>query len=123
MSSKFDVCVRGGGVVGLTTALLLARERLRVALVAPATGPDPVRDIRAYALNTASRAVLDTLRAWPPGDAATPMTAMRIREGLRTGEIAAELRRSPLTIKTQLAAIFAKLNVRGRTRVEALRNR
>lgn len=81
MSSKFDVCVRGGGVVGLTTALLLARERLRVALVAPVTGPDPVRDIRAYALNTASRAVLDTLRAWPPGDAATPMTAMRIREG------------------------------------------
>ena len=49
--------------------------------------------------------------------------AMRVREGLRTTEIAAELRRSPLTIKTQLAAIFAKLNVRGRTRVAALLNR
>lgn len=49
--------------------------------------------------------------------------AMRVREGLRTAEIAAELRRSPLTIKTQLAAIFAKLNVRGRTRVAALLNR
>jgi DNA-binding NarL/FixJ family response regulator len=48
---------------------------------------------------------------------------MRVREGLRTAEIAAELRRSPLTIKTQLAAIFAKLNVRGRTRVAALLNR
>lgn len=49
--------------------------------------------------------------------------AMRVREGLRTGEIAAELRRSPLTIKTQLAAIFAKLGVRSRTRVAALLNR
>ena len=49
--------------------------------------------------------------------------AMRVREGLRTAEIAAELRRSPLTIKTQLAAIFAKLEVRTRTRVAALLNR
>jgi DNA-binding NarL/FixJ family response regulator len=49
--------------------------------------------------------------------------AMRVREGLSTAEIAAELRRSPLTIKTQLAALFAKLNVRGRTRVAALLNR
>ena len=49
--------------------------------------------------------------------------AMRVREGLRTTEIAAELRRSPLTIKTQLAAVFAKLGVHGRTRVAALLNR
>ncbi len=49
--------------------------------------------------------------------------AMRVREGLRTAEIAAELRRSPLTIKTQLAAVFTKLGVRGRTRVAALLNR
>ncbi|HVT71703.1 MAG TPA: helix-turn-helix transcriptional regulator [Lacunisphaera sp.] len=49
--------------------------------------------------------------------------AMRVREGLRTAEIATELRRSPLTIKTQLAAVFAKLGVHGRTRVAALLNR
>ncbi len=49
--------------------------------------------------------------------------AMRVREGLRTGEIATELGRSPLTIKTQLAAIFSKLDVSGRTRVAALLNR
>jgi DNA-binding CsgD family transcriptional regulator len=49
--------------------------------------------------------------------------AMRVREGLRTAEIAEELRRSPLTIKTQLAAVFNKLGVRGRTRVAALLNR
>jgi DNA-binding CsgD family transcriptional regulator len=49
--------------------------------------------------------------------------AIRMREGLRTREIAAELRRSPLTIKTQLAAIYGKLGVRGRTRSVALLNR
>lgn len=49
--------------------------------------------------------------------------AMRVREGLSNAEVAAELRRSPLTIKTQLAAIFGKLSVRGRTRVAALLNR
>ncbi len=49
--------------------------------------------------------------------------AMRVREGLGTREIAAELHRSPLTIKTQLAAIFRKLEVRTRTRVAALLNR
>lgn len=49
--------------------------------------------------------------------------AMRVREGLGTRDIAAELHRSPLTIKTQLAAIFRKLEVRSRTRVAALLNR
>ena len=49
--------------------------------------------------------------------------AIRMREGLRTAEIAAEMRRSPLTIKTQLATIYAKLGVRGRTRSVALLNR
>lgn len=49
--------------------------------------------------------------------------AMRMREGLRTAEIAAELGRSPLTIKTQLAAIFSKLGIRGRARAIALLNR
>ena len=36
MAQTFDVCIRGAGIVGRTLALLLARERLRVALVAPA---------------------------------------------------------------------------------------
>lgn len=49
--------------------------------------------------------------------------AMRVREGLRTAEIAVELKRSPLTIKSQLAAIFAKLGVRSRSRVAALLHR
>ncbi|MDP3356873.1 MAG: FAD-dependent monooxygenase [Polaromonas sp.] len=70
MSKPFDVCIRGSGVVGRTLALLLARERLQVALVSPetATGtPAPPRpqDVRAYALNSASRHLLESLRAWP----------------------------------------------------------
>jgi DNA-binding CsgD family transcriptional regulator len=49
--------------------------------------------------------------------------AIRVREGLSNREIAAELRRSPLTVKTQVASIFSKLGVRRRTRVAALLNR
>lgn len=49
--------------------------------------------------------------------------ALRIRDGLTTQEIAAELRRSPLTIKTQLAGIFRKLGVDNRARVAAMLNR
>ena len=49
--------------------------------------------------------------------------AMRVREGLSTEEIAIDLRRSFHTIKTQLTAIFHKLDVHSRTRVAALLNR
>ncbi len=32
MGQAFDVCIRGSGVVGRTLGLLLARERLKVAI-------------------------------------------------------------------------------------------
>lgn len=87
MSKSFDVCIRGDGVVGRTLALLLARERLRVALVSrealPAASADtssgkPATDVRAYALNSASRDILTSLRAWPEADCATPVRQMKI---------------------------------------------
>ncbi|MCJ7800623.1 MAG: FAD-dependent monooxygenase [Polaromonas sp.] len=81
MSKPFDVCIRGDGVVGRTLALLLARERLRVALVSqPPLAPaaDARTDVRAYALNSASRDLLETLRAWPDAPLATPVRAMRV---------------------------------------------
>ena len=62
-----DICIRGSGVVGMGAALLLARDRVRVGLVqskAPA-GPD----IRAFALNAASKNLLESLRAWPAASA------------------------------------------------------
>ena len=33
MAQTYDICIRGAGIVGRTLALLLARERMRVALV------------------------------------------------------------------------------------------
>jgi 2-polyprenyl-6-methoxyphenol hydroxylase-like FAD-dependent oxidoreductase len=83
---RFDVAVRGGGIVGQTLALLLARDRLRVALVAPAR-PAGVVDVRAYALNAASRELLRKVRAWPETEEAdatstapvvTPVSAMAV---------------------------------------------
>lgn len=85
-SRRFDVTVRGGGVVGQTLALLLARDRLKVALVENAPPPDdPARgDVRAYALNAASRALLESVRAWPDETSAgtapaiTPVQSMQV---------------------------------------------
>ena len=78
MAQTFDVCIRGAGIVGRTLALLLARERLRVALVAPAQSRPQHKDVRAYALNISSRAVLQSLRCWPDDEDATPVTAMQV---------------------------------------------
>lgn len=82
MSRSFDVCIRGGGVVGHALALLLARERLRVAMVVhPQASPLPEVapvDVRAYALNSASRKLLESLRAWPEPAFATPVLEMQV---------------------------------------------
>ena len=90
MSQAFDVCIRGAGAVGRTLALLLARERLKVAITRsstpmpqaasasvqrPPAANTPSADVRAYALNTASRTLLQSLRGWPDaqtGDASSP---------------------------------------------------
>lgn len=81
---RFDVAVQGAGVVGQTLALLLARDRLRVALVGSPRNSD-APDVRAYALNSASRELLRSVRAWPETDdsgpqpsAITPVIAMRV---------------------------------------------
>jgi len=82
-----DVCIRGAGVVGRTLALLLARDRLRVGLVrdtAPAGGA--ASDVRAYALNAASKDLLELLRAWPDAQHATPVLGMRVH-GDEGGEV------------------------------------
>lgn len=82
MSKNFDVFIGGDGVVGRTLALQLAQARLRVALVARAphspAGGDMRADVRAYALNVASRRQLLALRAWPDADFATPVQTMQV---------------------------------------------
>jgi len=87
MPQSLDVCIRGAGIVGRTLALLLARDRLRVGLVRqPPFAGGAASDVRAYALNTASRKLLEMLRAWPDERHATPVQAMHVH-GDEGGEL------------------------------------
>src|SRR3990167_2992434 len=87
MAQSFDICTRGAGVVGRTLALLLARERLHVALVAsPGPASPATSDVRAYALNAASRQLLESLRSWPDAQHATPVAHMQVA-GDQDGEV------------------------------------
>lgn len=73
-----EVCIRGAGIVGHTLALLLARERVRVALVAPPRQGSRPEDVRAYALNARSRRLLESLKVWPDASHATPVRQMQV---------------------------------------------
>lgn len=77
---RFDVLVRGAGIVGSSLALALARLGLRVALRADAAPHDGRPDVRAYALNAASVALLDGLKVWHalPPHAATAVHDMHV---------------------------------------------
>jgi 2-polyprenyl-6-methoxyphenol hydroxylase-like FAD-dependent oxidoreductase len=79
MTASFDICIRGGGIVGHALALLLARERLRVALVTSGPRDASVSDVRAYALNARSKTLLESVRCWPAASHATAVTDMDIR--------------------------------------------
>ncbi len=72
-----DVLVRGRGAVGSSLALALAAQGLSVGV----TGrPEPARagDVRTYALNAASVALLTGLKVWDalPADAMSPVYDM-----------------------------------------------
>src|SRR5947208_12593380 len=79
MSQTHDVLVRGSGAVGASLALALSRRGLSVALIGD---PPTTRgcDVRAYALNAASVALLTELKVWSalPPDAATPVYDMHV---------------------------------------------
>jgi 2-polyprenyl-6-methoxyphenol hydroxylase-like FAD-dependent oxidoreductase len=77
----FDVCVRGAGIVGRALALALSRQGLTVALQSAPGREGPAEDIRAYALNAASVALLDSLKVWQalPADARTAVFDMRVQ--------------------------------------------
>lgn len=78
MPQALDICIRGSGIVGRTLALLLARERLRVGLVEQPAAL-AATDVRAYALNRASRELLESVRCWPTDEAAaTPVQHMQV---------------------------------------------
>lgn len=79
MTHHFDICIRGGGIVGHALALLLARDRLRIGLVAPQTPANSEPDVRAYALNAKSKALLESVRCWPDALHATPVMDMQVK--------------------------------------------
>jgi ubiquinone biosynthesis UbiH/UbiF/VisC/COQ6 family hydroxylase len=78
-NQHYDVCIHGAGIVGRTLALLLAKDGLRVALAdkSPQHSSDK-KDVRAYALNVASKTLLETLRVWPDKAQATPVLGMQV---------------------------------------------
>jgi 2-polyprenyl-6-methoxyphenol hydroxylase-like FAD-dependent oxidoreductase len=83
-----DVAIRGSGAVALSLALALSRQGLRVAL--PRVPPLPsAEDVRAYALNAASRQLLQDLKVWDalPADAVTPVYDMDVAGDAEGGRL------------------------------------
>lgn len=77
----YEVLVRGSGCVGRALALALGAQGLRVALLGTAEPTAAQReDLRSYALNAGSVALLRELKVWDslPPDAVTPVYDMRI---------------------------------------------
>lgn len=70
--ARYQVVVVGAGLVGAATALALARQGLRVALIEqrPPDVPDASWDTRIYAVSPASQRFLERLGAWQKMDAA-----------------------------------------------------
>ena len=60
MTQALDICIRGAGIVGQTLA------------------PAAAADVRAYALNAASKALITSVRGWPDAQHATAVRRMRI---------------------------------------------
>jgi ubiquinone biosynthesis UbiH/UbiF/VisC/COQ6 family hydroxylase len=87
---RFDILVRGDGAVGRAVALALGSQGLRVALLgAPAATPVPQEDLRTYALNAASVALLRELRIWDalPEDAISPVYEMQVQGDQPAGRL------------------------------------
>ncbi len=81
-STRCDVLVAGGGLVGLSLAPALARAGLSVTLadraaVARAAADPASIDSRVYAVSPGSVAFLEALGAWP-ADRLQPVESMRI---------------------------------------------
>ena len=116
MTQPLDICIRGGGIVGRTLALMLARERLRVGLVSPlprsvAGLSAEAPDVRAYALNARSKALLESLRCWPDALHATQVLNMQVH-GDDGGEVnfnATELKVPGLTWIVDVPTLEAQL--------------
>jgi 2-polyprenylphenol 6-hydroxylase len=87
--AQFDVVIAGRGVVAQAAALALAQADLRVALVGAEPRPPTPQmqaapfDHRVFALNAASRALLDSVRVWGalPPERVQPVERMNVLAG------------------------------------------
>lgn len=81
---KHEVIVCGAGIVGMASALALARNRVNVALLAPRRVPAPAKhehyDPRVYAISEASQSFLASLGIWDaiPQERITAVDAMQV---------------------------------------------
>jgi len=75
---SFDIQVHGSGIVASAAALALSRQGLAVVMAPPAAAREG--DVRAYALNAASVALLESLKVWAalPADARSAVYDMRV---------------------------------------------
>lgn len=126
---SFDVQVAGAGIVGKSLALALGRLGLSVALRgAPARGT-PRDDVRAYALNAASIALLKSLKVWDalPAHSTTAVHDMLVHGDAAGAELefsAWQQRVGELAVITDAAALEHELDAALRfaphvTRVES----
>lgn len=81
----FDVVIIGGGMVGMTMALALAREGMQVAVVergAMSAQLAPAFDGRVSAIAQGSKRILDNLGVWADmAPHAEPITDIRVSDG------------------------------------------
>jgi 2-octaprenyl-6-methoxyphenol hydroxylase len=85
-----DVAIVGGGMVGASLALALARTQVRVAVIEPvlpeSTGAQPSFDDRCTALSNGSRRVLETIGAWSGIESgAAAISEIRVSDAGRFG--------------------------------------
>lgn len=95
MPIQSDICIIGGGAIGKTAALALARAGLQVSLVTPARSAYSQAstdqwDQRVFALNHVAHGLLSSLKVWEAMDATriAPVDAMAVHgDGASAGHI------------------------------------
>ena len=86
---RVDVAISGGGLVGASLALALAKLRLKVALIEAmpfGVAEQPSFDERSTALSNGSRRIFEQLGVWPLMEReATPIRRIHVSDRGRFG--------------------------------------